>query len=149
MDEMIEKQINTFQSACSIIQNCFVNENISLINPPHCDKYYVPNGFPNFIKFLEYELVRSKSQHAEMTLKICSSNSGTTFDSIEIVCIDASPKRKGMGTELFRQVKHLAYSLYIPLIWGNILDPDAAEFYKAVGCEIIGDTFRYVINEIN
>lgn len=144
MDKILKQQLHTFQSACLIIRDCVLKENITLVNPPYCDDIYTPNGFPNYIKALEYVLIRDKMHHAKMELKICSSNSGISFDRIEIISIDSKPERIGMGTELFEQSKILAKALGINLIWGDILD-DAAEFYKAMGCRIINNKFKFLL----
>ena len=105
-----------------------------------------PYGFPNSFQ-IDYTLIRNSFSKATMGIKVNSSNQGVAFDSIELVDIDAKPRRCGMGRELFEQAKSVAKALKIDLIWGVILDEDAAAFYKAVGCEIKGNTFEYYVSQ--
>lgn len=141
MDELVIMQVYSFQNALKIIEKTTISEHIKC-NKGICDLNHAPYGFPNNFK-VEYTLTHNNNFKASMYIKVNSTTQGLSFDNIEIVSIDAEPTKSGMGTELFEQVKIVAKALQVRLIWGIILDDDAAKFYQAMGCHITERKFKY------
>lgn len=58
--------------------------------------------------------------------------------------VDPEWRRRGMGQKLFEEAV-VALNSEFPeadLVWGNA-EVDALEFWKAIGCEPIGEPFEY------
>ena len=145
MHDLVEKQITSFQNALNIVGNT-INSPCITIRKGVCDMNHAPYGFPNSFQ-VDYTLIPNSFSKATMGIQINSSDQGLSFVSIEIVDIDANPRRRGMGRELFEQAKSVGKALGIDKIYGTILDDDAAKFYKAIGCKIEGRTFRYFLSQ--
>lgn len=142
-DETTKKQLEIFKKAISAINHSIISDKI-LHNHLECTDQQAPRGFPNSIT-VDYTLRQSATHNAGMTIKIHEISPEGTFQKIEIVSIDAKPKRCGLGTHLFEQAQALAHALGVELIWGLILDNDAEQFYKAMACRIENGTFYFSI----